>query len=133
MSCGYFRCPPDPVDTAACGLERFSFGRSDGRLACRRGGSDRRAAVRYGRLQTPLALGKAASGGVGQATPGPCVEDLTDLLGKGCRCKRLLQECDLVLEDAMPDDLVVGIAREEKDVELRMQRLQALGGFAAAE
>src|SRR5437763_16634939 len=49
------------------GLERFAFGRSDRRLACRCGCHDRRAACRYGHRQTALTAVRTARSEVRRA------------------------------------------------------------------
>src|SRR2546421_7198379 len=63
----------------------------------------------------------------------PRVEDLADFQRQCGRREGLLQEGDLVLEDAVANDLVVGIARKEENPQLREQRLQTLGRLAPAE
>src|SRR4051794_39332423 len=60
-------------------------------------------------------------------------EDLADLLGEGRRGERLLQECVLGLQDAVADDGVVGVPRQEQYLQPRLYRGQPLGQLPAAQ
>ena len=59
------------------------------------------------------------------------VEHLTNPAGELGRGKRLFEKLETRLQDAAPDDGILGIARDIQDAKAGLQRLELTGDFSA--